>query len=495
MSKKPPEMEKNENDEYILRKKKTSQLRGGGVNPYLNSFKPSSSIVEILSQAGGRTDGELCAILRFSIAGRVVAKRSFGRAVFFDVGDSSAKIQCYANKKETSASGFEIASKYLDLGDFAGIEGVLFKTRTGELTVRAENVVMLTKTLRPLPEKWHGLRQVETRFRKRYLDLIVNSQVKEIFRLRSAFISFIRRFLDERDFLEVETPVLHPIAGGAAARPFVTRHNALNMELFLRIAPELYLKRLVIGGLERIYEIGRVFRNEGVSTRHNPEFTMIEFYQAYADYGDMMCLIEEMLFSFVQHTAGGAKVKFEGGELDFSRPWKKISIYDSLGEKYDEKIFSDDSFLFKEADGLGVRHEGTRGKALTGIFEETVASKLKNPTFVFGFPLDVSPLARASDTNPEIADRFELYINGWEIANAFSELNDPEEQRKRFSAQAEMKRKGNEESHEADEDFLVALEHGMPPTAGAGIGIDRLVMLLSDSASIREVLFFPHMRP
>ncbi|QMU56328.1 MAG: lysine--tRNA ligase [Candidatus Mycalebacterium zealandia] len=495
MSEKTPETEKNENDEYTLRKEKASQLRDGGLNPYSNTFKPSSSITEILSQAEGVSDDELGTVARFSIAGRVVSKRSFGSAVFFDVADSSAKIQCYANKKETSEEDFRVVGKYLDSGDFAGVEGVLFKTKTGELTVRVENIALLTKTLRPLPEKWHGLQQVETRFRKRYLDLIVNPSVKEIFRLRSECISFIRRFLDEQGFLEVETPVLHPIAGGAAARPFVTHHNALDIDLFLRIAPELYLKRLVIGGLDRVYEIGRVFRNEGVSTRHNPEFTMIEFYQAYADYGDMMELIEEMLSSCAQQVADGSKVEFDGSELDFSRPWKRISIYDSLREKYGEKIFSDASFLFNEADGLGVGHDGIKGKALTGIFEETIASKLKNPTFVFGFPLDVSPLARASDTNPEIADRFELYVNGWEIANAFSELNDPEEQKKRFSVQAEMKKKGDEESHETDEDFLVALEHGMPPTAGAGIGIDRLIMLLSNTVSIREVLFFPHMRP
>lgn len=494
MSKKPPENISGESSEYSLRKEKTSQLRGVGTNPYSNSFKPSCPVAEAVSRAGTNTDDEIASFPRFRLAGRVLSKRSFGGAVFFDIADCSGKIQCYANKKEISPETFDILRKYVDSGDFVGVEGTLFRTKTGELTVKTENLAVLTKTLRPLPEKWHGLQQVETRFRKRYLDLIANPEVGNVFRLRSACISFIRRFLDGRGFLEVETPVLHPVAGGAAARPFVTRHNALGKDLFLRIAPELYLKRLVIGGMERVYEIGRVFRNEGVSTRHNPEFTMIEFYQAYADYEDMMALTEEMVSSLAAESDGSMKVGFEGGEIDFKTPWKRISVYDSLGEKYGEKIFSDNSFLFKVADSLGVGHGRIRGKALTGIFEETVASAIKDPTFVFGFPLEVSPLARASDSNPEIADRFELYVNGWEIANAFSELNDPEEQRKRFSAQAELKKKGDDEYHETDEDFLLALEHGMPPAAGAGIGIDRLVMVLSGSSSIREVLFFPHMR-
>ncbi|MGI9559284.1 MAG: lysine--tRNA ligase [Thermodesulfobacteriota bacterium] len=495
MSNKPPDTERNENDEYSLRKEKTAGIRESGGNPYSNTFKPSSSIKEVLAQTEGKNDDEISAVASFSIAGRVMSKRSFGKAAFFDVADASAKIQCYANKKETSEKDFETVGKYLDAGDFAGVTGTLFKTKTGELTVKAEKISLLTKTLRPLPEKWHGLQDVETRFRKRYLDMVANPQVRDTFILRSECIRFIRNFLEEKGFLEVETPVLHPIAGGAAAKPFVTHHNALDMDLFLRIAPELYLKRLVIGGLEKIYEIGRVFRNEGVSTRHNPEFTMIEFYQAYADYTDMMDLTEKMISSFALSAANGGKVDFDGTELDFSPPWERIDIYESLREKYGEKIFADSDFLFKEADSLGIGHDGIRGKALTGIFEETVAANIKNPAFVFGFPLDVSPLARASDSNPEIADRFELYVNGWEIANAFSELNDPQEQRKRFASQAEMKKKGDEESHETDEDFLTALEHGMPPTAGAGIGIDRLVMLLSGSTSIREVLFFPHMRP
>lgn len=483
-----------ESDEYGLRKEKAARLRDGGTDPYSNGFKPSRSIAETVSRAEGKTDEEIAAVPRFLSAGRVMSKRSFGRALFFDIADSSAKIQCYANKKETPERVFDTAGGYMDTGDFVGVEGTLFRTKTGELTIKTENLTILTKTLRPLPEKWHGLQQVETRFRKRYLDLIANPEVGKVFRLRSACISFIRRFLDERGFLEVETPVLHPVAGGAAARPFITRHNALGADLFLRIAPELYLKRLVIGGMERVYEVGRVFRNEGVSTRHNPEFTMIEFYQAYADYEDMMNLVEEMVSSFAAGAAGSAGVRFDGGEIDFSTPWKRISMYDSLKEKYGEKIFSDDSFLFRKAESLGVGHGGVRGKALCGIFEETVASGIRDPAFVFGFPLEVSPLARASDANPDVADRFELYVNGWEIANAFSELNDPEEQRKRFAAQAELKKKGDEESHETDEDFLAALEHGMPPTAGAGIGIDRLVMVLSGTSSIREVLLFPHMR-
>ena len=486
MSQKPQETGSGENSEYAIRKKKISEIRSSGSNPYSNIFKPSVSIEKALAEQSGGN---------FSIGGRVLSKRSFGKSVFFDIADTSAKIQCYASKSDTSEEGFETVRGNVDVGDFVGVTGSVFTTKTGELTVKAASVLLLTKALRPLPEKWHGLQQVETRFRKRYLDLIANPDVKRTFVLRSRCISFIRNFLDARDFLEVETPVLHPIAGGAAARPFITHHNALDMDLFLRVAPELYLKRLVIGGFERVYEIGRVFRNEGVSTRHNPEFTMIEFYQSYADYTDMMNLIEKMVSSLVNEVCGGPKVDFDGANLDFSTPWRRIDIHDSLRETYGDKIFSDNSFLFGEADSLGVQHDGVRGKALTGIFEETVAAQVKDPAFVFGFPLDVSPLARASDTNPDIADRFELYVNGWEIANAFSELNDPEEQRRRFKVQDERKRGGDEESHDTDEDFLTALEHGMPPTAGAGIGIDRLIMLLSGSTSIREVIFFPHMRP
>ena len=361
--------------------------------------------------------------------------------------------------------------------------------------MRVRELFFLTKALRPLPEKWHGLQDVETRYRQRYLDLIANQRTREIFRTRSKVINLIRRFLDERDFLEVETPVLHPIAGGATAKPFLTHHNALDMDLYLRIAPELYLKRLVVGGLERVYELGRTFRNEGVSTKHNPEFTMIEFYRAYATYEDLMDLIEELVCYVVENTVGDMLIEYEDKKIDFKRPWKRINIYDALREKFGSEITKDDQFLFAKADSMGINHNGIKGKALTEIFEALFEDTLLNPTFVYGFPLDVSPLARKNDDDPEVVDRFELYIYGREIANAFSELNDPIDQKKRFTDQVEMKKKGEDEYHEMDNDYVSALEYGMPPTAGAGIGIDRLVMLLTNSSSIREVIFFPHLRP
>ena len=484
-----------EDKQFELRKSKLEELRAMGVDPYSNGFAPEHTTGELISLHALKSSEELGEMGElFSLAGRIVSKRDFGKSAFFHLSDRTGRIQGFIQKNAVDEKTFTLFRKLLDIGDFAGVRGELFKTRTGELTVRVRELFFLTKALRPLPEKWHGLQDVETRYRQRYLDLIANRRTKEIFQTRSKVINLIRRFLDERDFLEVETPVLHPIAGGATAKPFITHHNALDMDLYLRIAPELYLKRLVVGGLERVYELGRTFRNEGISTKHNPEFTMIEFYQAYATYEHLMDLIEELVCYVVSNTLESTLVEYEDKKIDFKRPWNRINIYQVLREKLGSKITEDDEFLFAKADSMGISHNGIRGKALTEVFEALVEDTLVNPTFVYGFPLDVSPLARKNDDDPEVVDRFELYIYGREIANAFSELNDPIDQKKRFTDQVEMKKKGEDEYHEMDNDYVVALEYGMPPTAGAGIGIDRLVMLLTNSSSIREVIFFPHLR-
>ena len=485
-----------EDKQFELRKSKLEELRALGIDPYANGFTPEHNAGDLLSSHASKSPEELEQIEGlFSLAGRIVSKRDFGKSAFFHLSDRTGRIQGFIQKNSIDEKTFTLFRKLLDVGDFAGVRGELFKTRTGELTLRVRELFFLTKALRPLPEKWHGLQDVETRYRQRYLDLIANQRTREIFKTRSKVINLVRRFLDERDFLEVETPVLHPIAGGATAKPFVTHHNALDMDLYLRIAPELYLKRLVVGGLDRVYELGRTFRNEGVSTKHNPEFTMIEFYQAYATYEDLMELIEELVGYVVENTVGDMLVEYEDKKIDFKRPWKRINIYQALQEKFGSEITEDDQFLFAKADSMGISHNGIKGKALTEIFETLFEDTLVNPTFVYGFPLDVSPLARKNDDDPEVVDRFELYIYGREIANAFSELNDPIDQKKRFTDQVEMRKKGEDEYHEMDSDYVSALEYGMPPTAGAGIGIDRLVMLLTNSSSIREVIFFPHLRP
>lgn len=485
-----------EDKQFELRKSKLEELRAMGIDPYANDFTPEHTAEELASLHASKSPEELEQMEElFSLAGRVVSKRDFGKSAFFHLSDRTGRIQAFIQKNSIDEKTFTLFRKLLDVGDFAGVRGELFKTRTGELTVRIRELFFLTKALRPLPEKWHGLQDVELRYRQRYLDLIANQRTREIFQTRSKVINLIRKFLDERDFLEVETPVLHPIAGGATAKPFVTHHNALDMDLYLRIAPELYLKRLVVGGLERVYELGRTFRNEGVSTKHNPEFTMLEFYQAYATYEDLMDLIEELVCYVVENTVGDTLVEYEDKKIDFKRPWKRINIYEALREKFGSKITEEEEFLFAEADSMGINHNGIKGKALTEIFEALFEDSLVNPTFVYGFPLDISPLARKNDDDPEVVDRFELYVYGREIANAFSELNDPIDQKKRFTDQVEMKKKGEDEYHEMDNDYVSALEYGMPPTAGAGIGIDRLVMLLTNSSSIREVIFFPHLRP
>jgi len=485
-----------ENEQFEQRKAKLGELRDSGINPFANGFKPTHLASDLISKYGEFSEEKLKDLAdEFSLAGRVMTIRDFGKSLFFHIADRSGKIQGYIKKDVIGENEHKAFKKFVDLGDFIGIKGNLFKTRTGELTLNVTEYEFLTKSLHPLPEKWHGLKDVEARYRQRYLDLVSNPEIKEIFLTRSKIIKLIRGFLDERDFVEVETPILHPIAGGAAARPFETHHNVLDMDLVLRIAPELYLKRLVIGGIERVYEIGRNFRNEGVSTQHNPEFTMMEFYQAYATYEDLMDFIEELICHISHEIKNTLKFEYGDVEIDMTRPWKRIDITQSLREELGDNILSDDKELFKKADSLGIDHKGIRGKAITEMFESIFEEKLINPTFVYGFPLDVSPLARQNEENPELTDRFELYIFGREIANAFSELNDPVDQKQRFENQVELKNKGEEEVHEMDQNYVTALEHGMPPTAGAGIGIDRLVMLFTNSPSIREVIFFPHLRP
>jgi lysyl-tRNA synthetase class 2 len=485
-----------ENELIEQRKEKIKELRDLGVDPFPNDFKPLHESKAILSSYGDLSEEELKNLSQeFSFAGRVIALRDFGKSVFFHIMDRTGKIQGYIRRDVVGDENLKFFKRFIDIGDFIGIRGDLFRTKTGELTVNVKGFKLLTKTMRPLPEKWHGLKDVETRFRQRYLDLISNPEVREVFLKRTKVIKFIRQFLDERGFIEVETPILHPIAGGAAAKPFKTYHNALDMELFLRIAPELYLKRLVVGGIERVYEIGRNFRNEGISTQHNPEFTMLELYQSYATYEDLMDLIEELICLITQNVLGMLEFTYQNANINMMRPWKRINIIESLKSALGEEILNNDEALFKKATSFGIDHRRIRGKAIIEIFERLIGLEIVNPTFVLGFPLDVSPLARKNSSNPAIADRFELYIAGREVANAFSELNDPIDQKERFLNQLDLKSKGEEEVHEMDEDFISALEYGMPPTAGAGVGIDRLVMLLTNSPSIREVIFFPHLRP
>ena len=485
-----------ENEQYEQRKGKLDELRSQGVNPFANNFKPTHLARELISSYGERSEEELSGLKdNFSLAGRVVSVRDFGKSLFMHIADRTGRIQGYVKKDVIGEDELKFFKKFIDLGDIIGIKGSLFKTRTGELTVNVSEFSLLTKSLHPLPEKWHGLKDVELRYRQRYLDLISNPEVKEIFLTRSRVVKLIREFMDKRGYIEVETPILNQIAGGAAAKPFETHHNALDMDLYLRIAPELFLKRLVVGGIERVYEIGRTFRNEGISTQHNPEFTIMELYEAYATYEDLMELIEELLCHLAEEIKGSLKFEYGDLSIDMTRPWKRISILESLRETLGEEVLRDERKLFEKADSMGVEHRGIWGKAVTEIFEVLIGDHLMDPAFVYGFPLDVSPLARRSAEDPRITDRFELYIAGREIANAFSELNDPIDQKERFQKQLELKERGDEEAHQMDEDYVTALEHGMPPTAGAGIGIDRLVMLLTNSLSIREVIFFPHLRP
>ena len=478
--------------------KKRKKLKEMGVKLYPAGFKPDICISQLREKYDDMDAQSLEKEEKsYSIAGRIMAIRSFGKASFINVKDGTGKIQAYIKKDKVGEKQFEIF-RLMDIGDFIGIKGPLFRTRTGELTIMAEEIRLLCKSIRPLPEKWHGLTDVETRYRQRYLDLIVNEPVKEVFVLRSRIIHFIRDFFVKKGFLEVETPMMQPIPGGATARPFKTYHNALGMELYLRIAPELYLKRLVVGGMEKIFELNRNFRNEGVSSHHNPEFTMLEFYMAYATYQDLMELTEELFSKLLNKIFGKTVLEYQGNKINFTPPWKRIRLYDALrniGGVDDEVLEKEDAAKdFAEKHGINLMPRDTHGKIITKIFDHLVQPHLINPTFVWEYPIDVSPLSRRNDENPEFTDRFELFVAGMEIANGFTELNDPLDQKKRFEMQVALREAGDEEAQFMDEDYIRALEYGLPPTAGEGIGIDRLVMILTDSPSIRDVILFPHMR-
>lgn len=487
------------NDLLAQRRQKLTDLKDENINPYPNDFRPDTLVDEIFDRYSDQDKEQLTGVKEtFVLAGRLMTKRVMGKASFVHISDRKGKIQIYVKRDELGLDEYNRFKKF-DIGDFVGVKGRVFKTKTGELSIEATEVSLVTKSLRPLPEKWHGLTDIETRYRQRYVDLIVNPDVKDIFKKRGQIISSIRGYLTDRDYLEVETPMMHPIPGGATARPFVTHHNALGMDLYLRIAPELYLKRLVVGGIERVFEINRNFRNEGISQQHNPEFTMLEFYQAYSTFEDLIDLFEDMVSKIAFELHGTNKITYQGTDIDLSPPWDRLTVKESI-LKYsdaDEATLEDKAKAFGFAKKLGLAPEERwgLGKLLTEIFDAVAEPKLIQPTFITDYPTEVSPLSRKNDQNPDIVDRFELFICGREMANAFSELNDPIDQKERFESQVEEKEAGDDEAHFMDADYIRALEYGMPPTAGAGLGIDRLVMLLTDSASIRDVLFFPHMRP
>ncbi len=480
------------------RRRKIADLKKSGIDLFPNDFSVSHTAREIRAILADSsitvTENEPV----FSVAGRMMAVNRFGKAAFIRFRDRTGNLQAYIRKDRVGDEAYQLF-KQLDIGDFVGLKGTMFKTKTGEWTLLTSELKLVCKAIRPLPEKFHGLRDPEKRYRQRYIDLIMNADVREIFLKRSRTLQAIRDFLLDRDFLEVETPMMQVIPGGAEATPFLTHHNALGMDLFLRIAPELYLKRLVVGGFERVFEINRNFRNEGVSTQHNPEFTMLEFYQAYADYRDMMDLTQEMFAHVAESVNGSHTVHYQGHTLDFGGKWQRMTLYNALEELggIDRDLLRDKNGLleFASQNGIKITKTGRLGKIITKLFDSLVEPKLIQPTFITGYPVEVSPLSRRNAENPELTDRFELFIAGREIANGFSELNDPDDQKERFLQQVADREAGDNEAHHMDRDYIEALEYGMPPTAGEGIGIDRLVMLLTDSVSIREVILFPHMKP
>ncbi len=489
----------DEQEQIAQRRAKLARLREEG-NPFPADFRRDVVAGELHAEYGEKEPAFFeQQPIRVKVAGRIMTRRIMGKASFMHLQDMSGRIQIYM-QRDALPEGVYQAFKSWDIGDIVGIEGVLFKTRTGELSVKAEQARLLVKALRPLPDKFHGLADQEIRYRQRYLDLIMSEVSRKTFRIRSQIINIIRQFLIERGFLEVETPMMQAIPGGATARPFVTYHNALDMELYLRIAPELYLKRLVVGGFEKVFEINRNFRNEGLSTRHNPEFTMLEFYEAYADYRDLMDLTEEMLRDTAEKVLGKTLISYQGELYDFGKPFARMTVKESIlhfNPDVSEAELDDLDRARAVAGRLDIPLKDTwgLGKVWIEIFEKTVEHRLMDPTFITAYPTEVSPLARRNDEDPFVTDRFEFFVGGREIANGFSELNDAEDQAERFRKQVEEKAAGDEEAMFFDEDYITALEHGMPPTAGEGIGIDRLVMLFTDSPSIRDVLLFPHMRP
>jgi len=490
----------DENKLIAERRGKLNTLREQG-NPFPNDFRRDVIAGELHAEYGEKTKEELQELgIRVSVAGRMMLKRVMGKASFATVQDMSGKIQFYVARDDLPEGVYNEQFKKWDLGDIIGGEGLLMKTNKGELSVKVDNIRLLTKALRPLPEKFKGLSDQEIRYRQRYLDLIMNQESRDTFVMRSRIISHIREFLIERNFLEVETPMMQVIPGGATARPFTTFHNALDMDLYLRIAPELYLKRLVVGGFERVFEINRNFRNEGLSTRHNPEFTMIEFYEAYANYHDLMDITEAMLRSIAENIVGKTLIDYQGDQYDFGKPFSRMTVTESILH-FNADIKAEQLDDIEQARTIAERLEISLkdtyglGKIQIEIFEKTVEHRLMNPTFITAYPTEVSPLARRNDDDPFVTDRFEFFVGGREIANGFSELNDAEDQAERFQQQVNEKEAGDDEAMFYDEDYVTALEHGMPPTAGEGIGIDRLVMLFTDAPSIRDVLLFPHMRP
>ncbi len=490
----------DEQEQIRQRREKLKQLRESGI-AFPTDFRRNVVAGELLAEYGDKTKQELEAEpVRVKIAGRMMTRRIMGKASFCHIQDMSGKIQLYVTRDTLPEGFYNEQFKKWDIGDIIGAEGILFKTKVGELSVKVDDIRLLTKALRPLPEKFHGIADQEIKYRQRYLDLIMSDDSRNTFVTRSKIVSFIRRFLDQRQFMEVETPMMQVIPGGATARPFTTHHNALDMGLYLRIAPELYLKRLVVGGFERVYEINRNFRNEGLSTRHNPEFTMLEFYQAYAEYHDLMDLTEQMLRGLAEEVVGATKVNYQGEVYDFGKPFDRMTVVESIlhfNSELTEADISDRDAAVKVAEkfGIPIKDSYGLGKVQIEIFEKTVENRLMNPTFITAYPVEVSPLARRNDQDPHVTDRFEFFVGGREIANGFTELNDAEDQAERFRKQVEEKEAGDDEAMHYDADYIVALEHGMPPTAGEGIGIDRLVMLFTDSPSIRDVLLFPHMRP
>ena len=491
-------MSADENKLIAERRAKLQKLRGAGA-AFPNDFRRDALADQLLTAYGDREPEWFDANpVRVAVGGRMMAKRVMGKASFAKVMDRSGDIQLFLQRDALGETYEEF--KTWDVGDIVGAVGMLFKTRTGELSVRVEKLRLLVKSLRPLPDKWHGLSDQETRYRQRYVDLIISPESRAVFRTRTQLVKYLRGFLDSMDFLEVETPMMQAIAGGALARPFVTHHNALDLPLYLRIAPELYLKRLVVGGFERVYELNRNFRNEGISTRHNPEFTMLELYQAYADYTDLMNMLERMCQGLCDVLKGSRHIEYQGETFDFSQPFRRVTVEDLIvhfNPGVERAKLRDVAYLQGHCDRLGIGYtpDDGAGKLQIEIFEKTAEHRLSAPTFVYAYPAEVSPLARRNDADPFLTDRFEFFVGGREIANGFSELNDPEDQASRFREQLARKNAGDEEAMQYDADYVRALEYGLPPTAGLGVGIDRLVMLMTNSASIRDVLLFPYMRP
>ena len=480
------------NEHEQVRRQKLVKLQQMGIEPYGEKFPVTHHAADVIEQFAD-LEGQLVAL-----AGRVMTVRAHGKATFANIQDESGQIQIYVRKDDVGEKAYAIFGLF-DIGDIIGIEGIVFRTRRGEITVAAKRISLLAKSLHPLPEKWHGLTNIDMRYRQRYLDLIVNPEVRDVFVKRSKIVQEIRNYLNAKGFLEVETPVMHNIAGGATAKPFMTYHKTLDMNLYLRIATELHLKRLIVGGLEKVYELGRIFRNEGISTKHNPEFTSVEIYQAQADYEDMMALAEELITTVAEKVLGTLKLAHQGRELDLTPPWRRMTMLEAIckyaGIDFSVITTDEEARAVARGKGLQMPEKATRGEVINECFEEFVEPHLFQPTFILDYPIEVSPLAKRKADDPALTYRFEIFMATYEIANAFTELTDPLDQRERFLQQAAKREAGDEEAHMLDEDFLLALEYGMPPTGGLGIGIDRLIMMLTDSPSIRDVILFPTMRP